>query len=362
MNGRVLHVVGTRPNFVKAAPVVAALRATGHDQVLVHTGQHYDERMSRVFFRELGLPAPDTDLGVGSGSHARQTADLLVALEGELLARAPALVVVYGDVNSTLAAALVAAKLGIPVAHVEAGLRSFDMAMPEEVNRRLVDQLAELLFVTSPEAVGHLAREGAAPDRVHFVGNPMIDTLLTHLEHFDPAAARAAHALPDRYGVVTLHRPANVDDPEAAAAAARALAEAAGHLDLAVPLHPRGREALRKAGLADAPGIRLLEPLGYVEFMGLVRGAAAVITDSGGVQEETTVLGVPCLTLRTTTERPVTVTHGTNRLVRPGELVPALRKVLDGQPPAGPEGPPLWDGKAGPRIARVLTEWLERHD
>ncbi|MFG3295997.1 non-hydrolyzing UDP-N-acetylglucosamine 2-epimerase [Streptomyces sp. NPDC048179] len=362
MNGRVLHVVGTRPNFVKAAPVVAALRASGHDQVLVHTGQHYDERMSQIFFRELGLPAPDTDLGVGSGSQARQTADLLVALEGELLARAPALVVVYGDVNSTLAAALVAAKLGIPVAHVEAGLRSFDMGMPEEVNRRLVDQLAELLLATSPEAVGHLAREGVDPGRVHLVGNPMIDTLLTHLDHFDPAAARTAHALPERYGVVTLHRPANVDDPEAAAAAARALTEAATHLDLAVPLHPRGREALRKAGLADAPGIHLLEPLGYVEFMGLVRGAAAVITDSGGVQEETTVLGVPCLTLRTTTERPVTVTHGTNRLVRHGELVPALRKVLDGQAPAAPEGPPLWDGKAGPRIARVLTEWLERHD
>lgn len=362
MNGRVLHVVGTRPNFVKAAPVVAALRAAGHDQVLVHTGQHYDERMSHIFFRELGLPTPDTDLGVGSGSQARQTADLLVALEGELLARAPALVVVYGDVNSTLAAALAAAKLGIPVAHVEAGLRSFDMAMPEEVNRRLVDQLAELLFATSPEAVGHLAREGADPARVHLVGNPMIDTLLTHLDHFDPAAARTAHALPERYGVVTLHRPANVDDPDAAAAAARALTEAAGHLDLAVPLHPRGREALRAAGLADAPGIHLLEPLGYVEFMGLVRGAAAVITDSGGVQEETTVLGVPCLTLRTTTERPVTVTHGTNRLVSHGELVPALRKILDGPPAGGSEGPPLWDGKAGPRIARVLTEWLERHD
>ncbi|MEV6174487.1 UDP-N-acetylglucosamine 2-epimerase (non-hydrolyzing) [Streptomyces sp. NPDC051954] len=361
MNGRILHVVGTRPNFVKAAPVVSALRAAGHDQVLVHTGQHYDERMSHIFFRELGLPAPDTDLGVGSGSHARQTADLLVALEGELIAREPALVTVYGDVNSTLAAALVAAKLGIPVAHVEAGLRSFDMSMPEEVNRRLVDQLAELLFATSPEAVGHLAREGVDPGRVHFVGNPMIDTLLTHLDHFDPSAARSAHGLPERYGVVTLHRPANVDDPEAAAAAARALTEAAAHLDLAVPLHPRGRAALRAAGLADAPGIHLLEPLGYVEFMGLVRGAAAVITDSGGVQEETTVLGVPCLTLRTTTERPVTVTHGTNRLVRHGELVPALRKVLDGTAPPSAEGPPLWDGKAGSRIARVLTEWLERH-
>ncbi|MFF9768046.1 non-hydrolyzing UDP-N-acetylglucosamine 2-epimerase [Streptomyces sp. NPDC014636] len=362
MNGRVLHVVGTRPNFVKAAPVVAALGVAGCDQTLVHTGQHYDARMSDVFFRQLGLPRPDTDLGVGSGSHARQTADLLVALEAELTARAPALVVVYGDVNSTLAAALVAAKLGIPVAHVEAGLRSFDMAMPEEVNRRLVDQLAALLFATSPEAVGHLAREGADCARVHFVGNPMIDTLLTHLDLFDPAAARTAYGLPDPYGVVTLHRPANVDDPEAARAAARALTEAARHLDLAVPLHPRGREALRAAGLDDAPGVHLLEPLGYVEFMSLVRGAAAVITDSGGVQEETTVLGVPCLTLRTTTERPITVTHGTNRLVTHNELVPALRKALDGGPGTPAEGPPLWDGKAGIRIARVVTQWLEHHD
>ncbi|MBA4864720.1 UDP-N-acetylglucosamine 2-epimerase (non-hydrolyzing) [Streptomyces sp. PSKA54] len=361
MNGRVLHVVGTRPNFVKAAPVVAALRTAGPDQFLVHTGQHYDERLSHIFFRELGLPEPDTDLGVGSGSHARQTADLLVALEAELTARAPALVMVYGDVNSTLAASLVAAKLGIPVAHVEAGLRSFDMSMPEEVNRRLVDQLSELLFATSPEAVGHLAREGIAADRVHFVGNPMIDTLLTHLDRFDPAGARAAHGLPERYGVVTLHRPANVDDPEAAAVAVRTLTEAAAHLDLTVPLHPRGRAALQAAGLADAPGVHLLEPLGYVEFMGLVRGAAAVITDSGGVQEETTVLGVPCLTLRTTTERPVTVTHGTNRLVGHAELVPALDKVLDGGGVAPVEGPPLWDGRAGARIARVITEWLERH-
>ncbi|MGC9537339.1 non-hydrolyzing UDP-N-acetylglucosamine 2-epimerase [Streptomyces sp. UG1] len=353
--------MGTRPNFVKAAPVVRALGEAGCAQALVHTGQHYDARMSDIFFRQLGLPEPDTDLGVGSGSHARQTADLLVALEGEIAARAPALVTVYGDVNSTLAAALVAAKLGVPVAHVEAGLRSFDMAMPEEVNRRLVDQLAELLFATSPEAVGHLAREGVAAERIHLVGNPMIDTLLTHLEQFDAAGARAAHRLPERYGVVTLHRPANVDDPQSAAAAARVLADAARHLDLVVPLHPRGRAALSAAGLAGAPGVHLLDPLGYVEFMSLVRGAAAVITDSGGVQEETTVLGVPCLTLRTTTERPITVTHGTNRLVRHGELVPALRKLLDGGGAAPADGPPLWDGRAGGRIARVITGWLERH-
>ncbi|MFF7215534.1 non-hydrolyzing UDP-N-acetylglucosamine 2-epimerase [Streptomyces sp. NPDC008238] len=360
MLGSVVHVVGARPNFVKAAPVVAALRGAGQPQSVVHTGQHYDERMSHVFFRELGLPQPDVDLGVGSGSHARQTAALLTALEDELSARAPALVTVYGDVNSTLAAALVAAKLGLPVAHVEAGLRSFDMTMPEEVNRRLTDQLADLLFVTSPEAVGHLADEGVDTARVHFVGNPMIDTLLAHLPRFDPHAARAAHGLPARYGVVTLHRPANVDDPAAAAACVAALREAARHLELAVPLHPRGRAALEAAGLGDTPGIRILEPLGYLEFMGLLRGAAAVVTDSGGVQEETTVLGVPCLTLRPNTERPVTVTHGTNRLVTPDGLAPALLKALDGEAPA-PEGPPLWDGRSGPRIARVITEWLDHH-
>jgi UDP-N-acetylglucosamine 2-epimerase (non-hydrolysing) len=361
MNGRVLHVVGTRPNFVKAAPVVAALQTAGCDQVLVHTGQHYDERMSDIFFRQLALPEPDTDLGVGSGSHARQTADLLVALEDELVRRDPGLVMVYGDVNSTLAAALVAAKLGIPLAHVEAGLRSFDMAMPEEVNRRLVDQLAELLFATSPEAVGHLAREGVDPGRIHLVGNPMIDTLLTHMDHFDPVAARTTHQLPERYGVVTLHRPANVDDPRAAEAAAQALTEAARLLDLAVPLHPRGRALLGAAGLDGAPGVHVLDPLGYIEFMSLVRGAAVVITDSGGVQEETTVLGVPCLTLRTTTERPVTVSHGTNRLVGHDDLLPALRKVLDGGQPAPEEGPPLWDGRAGTRIATEVTRWLEEH-
>ncbi|MGK5529919.1 non-hydrolyzing UDP-N-acetylglucosamine 2-epimerase [Streptomyces sp. URMC 129] len=362
MLGPVVHVVGARPNFVKAAPVVAALIAEGRPQSVVHTGQHYDERMSHVFFRELGLPRPDVDLGVGSGSHAQQTAALLTALEKELPARAPALVVAYGDVNSTLAAALVAAKLGLPVAHVEAGLRSFDMAMPEEVNRRVTDQLADLLFVTSPEAIGHLANEGVDPDRVHFVGNPMIDTLMKHLPRFDARAVRTAHGLPERYAVVTLHRPANVDTPASAATAVRALREAAGQVELAIPLHPRGRAALEAAGLSDVAGVRILDPLGYVEFMGLLRGAAAVITDSGGVQEETTVLGVPCLTLRPNTERPVTVTHGTNRLVSAETLGPALRQALDdGTAARTAEGPPLWDGRSGARIARVITRWLERH-
>jgi UDP-N-acetylglucosamine 2-epimerase (non-hydrolysing) len=354
----IAHVLGARPNFVKAAPVIAALSATGGGQWVIHTGQHYDERMSDIFFRELGLPEPDVNLGVGSGSHAAQTAAIMVELEREFIERSPDLVMVYGDVTSTLAAALVAAKLHIPVAHVEAGLRSFDMTMPEEVNRRLVDQLSELLFVTSPEAVGHLAAEGVDVSRVHLVGNPMIDTLLAHLDSFDTDGVRAAYDLPDRYIIATLHRPANVDDPGVAAGLVKRLHEIADLADIVMPVHPRGRRTLTDAGLDTHPRVRLLEPLGYVEFVAAVRGAAAVVTDSGGVQEETTVLGVPCLTVRPNTERPITITHGTNRLVTPDSLVPAVREAL-ADTRDGKETPPLWDGKAGPRIARVVEGWLD---
>jgi UDP-N-acetylglucosamine 2-epimerase len=369
----IAHVLGARPNFVKAAPVIAALSErrwpVGHEQRVIHTGQHYDERMSEIFFRELGLPEPDVNLGVGSGSHAAQTAAIMVALEKEFIESSPELVMVYGDVNSTIAAALVAAKLRVPVAHVEAGLRSFDMTMPEEVNRRLVDHLSDLLFVTSPEAVGHLAREGVAGrshggakgvdvDRVHFVGNPMIDTLLSHLDSFDTAAVRAAHGLPERYVVATLHRPANVDDPEVAAGLVKRLHEVADLADLVMPVHPRGRRVLTEAGLDDHPRVTLLQPLGYVDFVAAVRGAAAVVTDSGGVQEETTILGVPCLTVRPNTERPITITHGTNRLVTPDDMVEAAERALASA--AGDrEVPPLWDGKAGPRIARVVADRLD---
>jgi UDP-N-acetylglucosamine 2-epimerase (non-hydrolysing) len=360
----IAHVLGARPNFVKAAPVIAALSArrsrpgaTDRAQRVIHTGQHYDERMSEVFFRELGLPEPDTNLGVGSGSHAAQTAAIMVALEKEFIERSPELIVVYGDVNSTIAAALVAAKLHIPVAHVEAGLRSFDMTMPEEVNRRLVDQLSTLLFVTSPEAIGHLAAEGVSVDRTHFVGNPMIDTLLAHLDSFDTEAVRAAHGLPERYVVATLHRPANVDDPEIAAGLVKRLHEIADMADIVMPVHPRGRKVLTEAGLDDHPRVRLLEPLGYVEFVAAVRGAAAVVTDSGGVQEETTILGVPCLTVRPNTERPITITHGTNRLVTPDGMVAAVGEALSAEG-GERETPPLWDGKAGTRIARVVEGWL----
>ena len=354
-----VHVVGARPNFVKAAPVVAAL--ADREQVLVHTGQHYDERMSDVFFRQLGLPEPDVDLGVGSGSHARQTAALLTALEDELLRLRPRLVVVYGDVNSTLAAALVAAKLHVPVAHVEAGLRSFDDTMPEEINRRVTDSLARLHLVTSPEAIGNLAREGVPVEGIHFVGNPMIDTLLANLDRFDVAAARRAVGLgPDGpYGLVTLHRPANVDDPRAIAALVVALKEVAGTLPLVFPVHPRGRAAFEQAGLTSIAGITVVDPLGYIEFVSLMRGAALVVTDSGGVQEETTVLRVPCITVRPNTERPITITHGTNRLSTVEDLPAAARAALAAGAPPADRVPPLWDGRAGQRIAEVLAAWLD---
>lgn len=362
MTTPVVHIAGARPNFPKAAPVMAALAAIGVRQRLVHTGQHYDDAMSEVFFRELALPTPDVNLGVGSGSHAAQTAALMVGLEQEFLATRPPLVIVYGDVNSTVAAALVAAKLQIPVAHVEAGLRSFDMSMPEEVNRRLTDQLSELLLVTSPDAIAHLAREGVDPDRIHFVGNPMIDTLLAHLDRFDADAARARFALPERYVVATLHRPANVDDPEVASALVHALHESAARADVVIPLHPRGRAVLEALGLADHPRVHVVDPLGYIDFVSLVRGSAAVITDSGGVQEETTILGVPCLTLRPNTERPITITHGTNRLVTTATLLDALDAALAGDPGGRRRVPPLWDGQAGVRIADIVSDWLRSRD
>jgi UDP-N-acetylglucosamine 2-epimerase (non-hydrolysing) len=348
---------------MKAAPIMRALRKRGIDQRLVHTGQHYDDRLSAVFFRDLDLPEPDLNLGVGSGSHAAQTAALMVALERAFADVDPALVVVYGDVNSSMAASLVAAKVGLPIAHVEAGLRSFDNTMPEEINRRVTDLLSDLLFVTSPEGVTNLERTGIAGDGIHFVGNPMIDSLVANMDRFDPGPLRARFDLPERYAVATLHRPSNVDDPEQAARIVAMLAELASLIPVIVPLHPRGRPMLEAAGLgAAAPGdqLRITEPLGYIEFLSLVRGAALVVTDSGGIQEETTVLGVPCLTLRPNTERPITISHGTNRLAEPEDVGPLARSILGGSvaPPASP--PPLWDGRAGERIAEVIEQWLAR--
>jgi len=352
----IVHVVGARPNFIKAAPVIAALASRGVRQQVVHTGQHYDRAMSEVFFEELGLPEPDLNLGVGSGSHGSQTAALLVALEAAFLEQRPDRVVVYGDVNSTLAAALVCAKLLIRVAHVEAGLRSFDPTMPEEINRRVTDLLCDPLFVTAPEGEVNLAAEGIAADRVVFVGNPMIDTLLAHMERLAPEPVIARLGLGRPYGVATLHRPSNVDSPAAAAVLVAALREATQRLPIVLPLHPRGRQTLAGAGIEEVAGLSVVDPLGYVDFLSLVRGAAVVITDSGGIQEETTILDVPCLTLRPNTERPITLTAGTNRLVTPETLASAVDGALAGAQARPGDGPPGWDGHAGERIAAVLVE------
>ena len=353
---RVLSVVGTRPNFMKTAPVAAALaaRPEAFEHVLVHTGQHYDDAMSRVFFEELGVGQPDVLLEVGSGSHAVQTARVMERLEPVLLEHRPDVVLVPGDVNSTLAAALVAAKLQIPVGHIEAGLRSFDRTMPEELNRIVTDQLSDLLFTHSPEAAGHLAREGVAPAKVHAVGNTMIDTLVAMRERIEAAGAPAAHGLEaGTYLVVTLHRPALVDS-EALGEAWTALEEVAGQLPVVFPAHPRTRGRLADLGL-EPDRVRLLEPLGYLAFLSLVAGSAGVLTDSGGIQEETTYLGVPCLTLRDNTERPVTVERGTNTLlgldparIREAPALVAAARIRDRAVPPG------WDGHAAERIADVL--------
>jgi UDP-N-acetylglucosamine 2-epimerase (non-hydrolysing) len=355
---KVLSVVGTRPNFMKVAPVVAELRRRPErfESVPVHTGQHYDDAMSQVFFEELGIPAPAHRLEVGSGSHAAQTARVMERLEPVLLAEQPDVVLVPGDVNSTLAAALVASKLDIRIGHIEAGLRSFDRTMPEEVNRVLTDAISELLFIHSPEARHHLAAEGIPADRVHDVGNTMIDTLLAMRGRIDALDEPGRAGLESgRYVVVTLHRPALVDGP-LLAGAVRGLAEVARELDVVFPAHPRTRQSMEAQGLlGQLGGVRLLDPLGYLEFLSLVTGAAAVITDSGGIQEETTHLGVPCFTLRDNTERPITCSLGTNVLLglRPDRIaeVPGLVAGAD----RTPRVPPGWDGAAAGRIVDVLA-------
>jgi len=363
MPSQVCFVVGARPNFMKAAPVLRALRALdpGTEPLLVHTGQHYDAGMSDVFLRQLDLPTPNVFLGVGSGTHAEQTARALVGVEQVLVEHAPALVVVPGDVNSTLAGALAAAKLEIPVAHLEAGLRSFDPTMPEEHNRRLTDHLSALLLAHSQSAVDNLAAEGIAGASVHLVGNTMIDSLFEHVE--SARAGRPWEELgvePDGYGLVTLHRPALVDDPELLRAAAEALAELAGTIPLVFPVHPRTLERLAGAGLSESlerSGVRVTTPLGYLEFLGLESEARFVLTDSGGVQEETSALGVPCFTLRDTTERPVTIELGTNTLLglEPERIadIPSLLST-----PRPTRQIPLWDGHAGARAADVIAHFL----
>lgn len=353
---KAMHIVGARPNFMKAGPVVRSLHELGVPPLLVHTGQHYDALMSEIFFEQLKLPKPDLNLGVGSGSHAEQTAKLMTALEEVMLEHRPSRVVVYGDINSTLAASIVAAKLHIPVAHVEAGLRSFDRTMPEEINRVVTDVLSDMHFVTSPEGVEQLKVEGLPGSGIHFVGNPMIDTLLSVRETLDPQLARTDYGLDGPYAIVTLHRPSNVDDPDVAAGIVAGLARVADMLPILIPLHPRGRDMLGKAGLYDIDNVEVVDPLGYLPFMSLIDSAALVLTDSGGIQEETTVLGIPCLTLRENTERPITTTMGTNMLVGtdPDRIASGAARFLE-NPPRG-KIPPLWDGQAGMRIARILSE------
>jgi UDP-N-acetylglucosamine 2-epimerase (non-hydrolysing) len=350
----VLHVVGARPNFMKAAPVMRALGQRQYiQQSLVHTGQHYDANMSDIFFTQLDIPTPDVNLEVGSGSHARQTADIMSRLEPVLIARKPDIVLVYGDVNSTVAAALVCSKLLIRVGHVEAGLRSFDSTMPEEINRIVTDRLANLLFTPSEDGDENLQREGVVPEKIYRVGNVMIDSLIRLL----PAAIRCPkNGLPDRYALVTLHRPSNVDDRATLKNILDSLLKVSERLDIVFPVHPRTRQRISEFG-TDAMNLHLLNPLPYIEFLALQRRATVVITDSGGIQEETTYLGVPCLTLRANTERPITVTSGTNKLVGSdnGKLHSELTMILEGKAKLGTI-PPLWDGHAGERIAEILCQ------
>jgi len=370
--GSIVCIVGARPNFMKMAPLI---RAFGSEPglpaaVLVHTGQHYDFAMSDALFRDLELPVPDLNLEVGSATHAVQTAEVMKRIEPVLDDLQPSCVVVVGDVNSTLAVALVASKKGIPVAHVEAGLRSHDRTMPEEVNRLLTDQLSDLLYTTERTAADNLAREGVPRERVHFVGNVMIDSLLQHVSRAPTAAATLARAgvrggialEPPGFGVATLHRPSNVDDRAALEESLEIVGDVARHLPVVWPMHPRTRanvEKFRLQRLVENPRIVLLPPQGYLEMLGLLSAAKVVLTDSGGIQEETTALSVPCLTMRENTERPITIAEGTNLLVGRdrARIVAAVEDILASGGKRG-RRPELWDGGAAPRIAKHLASWL----
>ncbi len=361
---KVMAVCGARPNFMKVAPLIEAFKKTGRiETILVHTGQHYDERMSRLFFDDLGLPAPDINLEVGSGSHALQTAEIMRRFEPVVIEHKPDWVFVVGDVNSTFACALVACKLGVRVAHVEAGLRSFDRAMPEEINRLLTDAISDLLLVSEPSGAENLRREGVPEEKIHFVGNVMIDTLLRNRERAERSEVLAQFGLePGRYGVVTLHRPANVDARETFASILDAFEIITREMPLVFPIHPRSRRRLEELGLAARvkamPALRTPEPLGYLDFLKLLASAALVLTDSGGIQEETTILRVPCLTLRPSTERPVTITEGTNRLVMPESdaILRAYREAKH-RPVAKQLPPRFWDGRAAERIAQIFASF-----
>jgi UDP-N-acetylglucosamine 2-epimerase (non-hydrolysing) len=360
---KIINIVGARPNLPKIAPLIREMqRHPEIEPILVHTGQHYDDMLSDIFFRQMGIPAPDVNLEVGSGSHAAQTAEILRRIEPVLVERQPDLVLVVGDVNSTIAASLAAAKLGIPVAHVEAGLRSFDRSMPEEINRVLTDALAEYLFVTEESAIDHLLKEGRPASAIHFVGNVMIDSL----RHLLPVAQKS-HIGRDlglkegekwqRFAVLTLHRPSNVDSLQKLDELLGAITAIAAEVPVIFPVHPRTHQRLVQAGIAHLAHLRVIEPLGYLDFLCLLSHAALVLTDSGGIQEETTALAVPCLTLRQNTERPVTITEGSNTLVGtdPIKIVAAARDILDGKGKVG-RIPLLWDGKAAERVIEVLLQ------
>ncbi len=363
---KILHVVGARPNFMKIAPIMREMARypDQFEQILVHTGQHYDANMSQVFFDELDLPRPDINLEVGSDSHAQQTARIMQQFEPVLTEYKPDWVFVPGDVNSTIACALVASKLGAKVVHVEAGLRSFDRSMPEEINRLLTDQISDLLLTPSRDAGENLLREGIAPEKIRFVGNIMIDTLVRLL----PKAERRWPVLRnkyqlDRYILVTLHRPSNVDDPKTLKEIMKALIEISGNTQVLFPVHPRTRSRISSLGflLKDERNLLLTEPMGYLDFLALQTNAALLVTDSGGIQEETSYLGIPCLTARPNTERPVTVTHGTNQLVesRCQAIQESVRRALD---MASSNKPllELWDGATADRIVRIFLNEMER--
>jgi UDP-N-acetylglucosamine 2-epimerase (non-hydrolysing) len=368
----ILCIVGARPNFMKMAPIMSALKDAGPllTVSLLHTGQHYDVAMNHQYFEALGIPSPDVNLEVGSGSHAVQTAEVMRRFEPVLDERQPSAILVVGDVNSTIACALVASKKGIPVIHVEAGLRSFDRAMPEEINRVLTDQLSDLLFTTERTGRENLLREGIDESRIHFVGNVMIDTLRRNLERAIPAHTTLREAgRPgfldgrDGYALLTMHRPSNVDDPKILATLLETTLKISAKLPVIFPVHPRTRSMIEKfgmSGILDVPQIALLPPMGYLEILGLMKEARVVLTDSGGIQEETTALGVPCITLRNNTERPITVDEGTNTIAGqdPGAITKAFEDVMNSGGKTG-RIPEFWDGQAAVRIARTIKSWVE---
>jgi UDP-N-acetylglucosamine 2-epimerase (non-hydrolysing) len=363
---KIVNIVGARPNLVKIAPLMREMqRHPEIEPVLVHTGQHYDEKLSDIFFRQMGIPIPDVNLEVGSGSHAWQTAEVLKRIEPVLIEQKPVLVLVVGDVNSTIAVSLAAVKLGLPVAHVEAGLRSFDRTMPEEINRILTDALADYLFITEEDATENLLREGRPRESIHFVGNVMIDALRQFLPVAQKSRIGEELGLLDSgqfvpFAVLTLHRPSNVDSPESLGKLLGAIGAVAEQLPVIFPVHPRTQEKLKALG-AHPPRLRMIPPVGYLDFLCLLSRARLVLTDSGGIQEETTALGVPCLTLRENTERPITISQGTNQLVGtdPAKIVAAARAILTGQTKPG-RIPPLWDGRAAERIVAILMRELSR--